>query len=144
MLHIAPPVRALLHRLDVDFTNGTLRETNQTIDDNPLNFKVGIMADHAVTAGLENFSVYGAWALRGTAPHTMILAETSSHGWVDLDRNNQLTEGDAVQMFGVMVAGKIGRGRYVVLGDDAVFQNRFLDESNRQLAIQLINWLGSQ
>lgn len=144
MLHIAPPVRALLHRLDVDFTNGTLRETNQAIDGNPLNFKVGIMADHPVTAGLHNFSVYGAWALRGTAPDTIILAETSPHGWVDLDRNNQLTEGDAVQMFGVMVAGEIGRGRYVVLGDDAVFQNRFLDESNRQLAIQLIDWLGPQ
>ena len=74
----------------------------------------------------------------------MILAETSPYGWVDLDRNNQLTEGDAVQMFGVMVAGEIGRGRYAVLGDDAVFQNRFFDESNRQLAIQLINWLGSR
>lgn len=144
MLHIAPPVRALLHRLDVDFTNGTLRETNQTIDGNPLNFKVGIMADHPVTAALDNFSVYGAWALRGTAPHTMILAETSPHGWVDLDRNKQLSEGDAVQMFGVMVAGEIGRGRYVVLGDDAAFQNRFLDESNRQLAKQLIDWLGAQ
>ena len=144
MLHIAPPVRALLHRLDVDFTNGTLRETNQVIDGNPLNFKVGIMVDHPVTAGLDDFSVYGAWALRGTAPHTMILAETSPHGWVDLDRNNQFTKGDAVQMFGVMVAGEIGRGRYVVLGDDAVFQNRFLDEPNRLLALRLINWLGSR
>lgn len=144
MLHIAPPVRALLHRLDVDFTNGTLRETNQIIDGNPLNFKIGIMSDHPVTTGLANFSVYGAWALRGTAPHTKILAETTPHGWVDLDRNNQRTKGDAAQMFGVMVAGEIGRGRYVVLGDDAVFQNRFLDESNRQLAIQLIQWLGSR
>jgi len=144
MLHIAPPVRTLLQRLDVDFTNGTLREKNQAIDGNPLNFKVGILADHPVTAGLDNFSVYGAWALRGTAPHTTVLAATSQYGWVDLDRNNQFTEGDAAQMFGVMVAGEMGRGRYVVLGDDAVFQNRFFDEPNRQLAIRLINWLGSR
>ena len=141
MLHIAPPVGKTLHRLDVDFTNGTLRETNQTIDGNPLNFKVSTMADHPVTAGLDSFSIYGAWALRGTAPHTAIIAATSKHGWVDLNRDNQLTEVDAMQAFGVMVAGKIGQGRYVVLGDDAVFQNRFLDEANRQLALKLVNWL---
>jgi len=144
MLHIAPPVRNLLHRLDVDFTNGTLREANQTIDGNPLNFKINIMADHPVTAGLESFSIYGAWALRGTAQHTVVLAETSQHAWVDLNHDNQLAAGDAVQTFGVMVAGARGKGRYVVLGDDAIFQNRFLDEDNRKLALRIVNWLGSR
>ncbi|MBW2690951.1 MAG: hypothetical protein JRC99_13660 [Deltaproteobacteria bacterium] len=144
MLHIAPPMRGLLHRLDVDFTNGTLRETNQLVEGNPINFKVSVLADHPVTTGLEGFSVYGVWALRGTASHTRILAETSQHGWVDLNHDNQLSNGDAVQRFGVMVAGKIGQGRYVVLGDDALFQNRFLDEDNRQLALQLVSWLASE
>lgn len=142
MLHIAPPVRDLLYRLDVDFTNGTLRETSHVIGDNPLNFKVGKMSNHPLTQGLEGFSVYGAWALRGTAPHTTVVAETSQHGWVDLDHDNRLTAEDAVQTFGVMVAGEIGRGRYVVFGDDAIFQNRFLDEANRQLGLRLVDWLG--
>ncbi len=141
MLHIAPPLRDLLHYFDIDFTNGTLRETSQIIDDNPLNFKVSILVEHPITAGLDSFSIYGAWALRGTAAHTMVLAETSQHSWVDLNRDNQFTEGDAAQAFGVMVAGEIGKGRYVVLGDDAIFQNRFLDESNRKLALNLVNWL---
>ena len=144
MLHIAPPVRDLLHRLEVDFTNGTLREGRQLIEDNPLNFKINVLADHPVTTGLKSFSVYGAWALRGTASHTTIVAETTQHGWVDLNHDNQLSEGDAVQNFGVMVAGEAGKGRYVVLGDDAIFQNRFLDEPNRQLALQLIRWLASR
>ena len=144
MLHIAPPVRDLLYRLDVDFTNGTLRETSQVIDGNPLDFKVSRMAAHPLTAGLESFSVFGAWALRGTARHTTIVGETSPHGWVDLDHDNRLSTGDAVQTFGVMVAGEIGRGRYAVLGDDAVFQNRFLDQPNRQLALRLVGWLGSR
>lgn len=144
MLHIAPPVANLLHRLDVDFTNGTLRETSQVIDNNALNFKVSAMADHPVTANLDHFSVYGTWALRATAAHAMVLAETSKQGWVDRDRDNQLTDVDAMQKFGVMVAGEIGHGRYVVIGDDALFQNRFFDEPNRRLALQLINWLASQ
>ncbi len=144
MLHIAPPVRGLLHRLDVDYTNGTLRETRDVIGDNPLDFKVTTMAEHPLTAELTSFSVYGAWALRGTAEHVKVLAETSPKGWVDLDRDNKFSSNDAAQSFGVLVAGEIGRGRYVVLGDDALFQNRFFDEGNQQLALELIEWLNPQ
>jgi hypothetical protein len=140
-LHIAPPLASLLHRLDVDFTNGTLRETTGVIDGNPLNFKVSHFSDHPVTNGLTGFSIYGSWALRATAPHVRIIAETSQSGWVDLDRNNQLSRNDAVQRFGVMAAGELGRGRYVVLGDDAVFQNRFFDEDNRELSLRIVDWL---
>lgn len=141
MLHIAPPLGDLLHRLDVDFTNGTLREVKQVIGDNPLDFKVNDFADHPVMVGLESFSLYGSWALRGTAPHVVSLAQTSKHGWVDLDRDNRPSQADAMQQFSVMVAGELGQGRYVVIGDDAVFQNQFLDEFNSQLAVQMIEWL---
>lgn len=141
MLHIAPPVRSLLHALEVDYTNGTLREMQGLINDEPLNFRVTNLAEHPVTSGLERFSVYGAWALRGTAPHVSVLAQTSQHGWVDLDRNNELSNRDAVQIFGVAVAGELGQGRYVVFGDDALFQNQFLDPENQQLALQMIRWL---
>jgi len=48
-----------------------------------------------------------------------------------------------MQPFGVVVVGHLGQGRYVVFGDDALFQNRFFDESNRRLAINLVNWLGT-
>jgi hypothetical protein len=142
-LHIAPPLRDLLYSLDVDFTNGTLRESQQVIDGNPLNFKVSKLANHPVTNDLDYFSVYGSWALRGTAQHVAILAESSARSWVDLDRDNQFSKSDAMQSFGVMVAGELGQGRYVVIGDDAVFQNRFFDQSNRKLARQTMGWVTS-
>ena len=144
MLHIAPPVGNLLERLEIDYTNGTLRESNGVIGDNPLNFQVVALEEHPLTTGLESFSLYGAWALRGTAPHVKILAETGERSWVDLDRNNQLSSSDAMQKFGVMAAGEYGRGRYVVFGDDALFQNRFLDGPNRQLALNLVRWLNAR
>jgi hypothetical protein len=144
MLHIAPPVRDLLHHLEVDYTNGTLRETHDTIDGNPLNFKVASLAKHPLMSGLESFSVYGAWALRGTASHVRVLAKTGPMSWVDLDRDNSFSKNDAAQPFGVLVAGELGKGRYVVVGDDALFQNRFLVGSNRQLAVNLVDWLGRQ
>jgi hypothetical protein len=141
LLHIAPPVRDLLHRLEVDYTNGTLHETRDVIGDNPQNFRVSTLTPHPLTDGLERFSIYGAWALRGTASHATVLAKTGGGSWVDLDRDKKFSRNDAAQSFGVLVAGELGRGRYVIIGDDALFQNRFIDKDNRQLAVNLINWL---
>jgi hypothetical protein len=70
-----------------------------------------------------------------------MVAHTSAHGWVDLNRDGQMNAADAVGTFGLMAAGSFGRGRYVVIGDDALFQNRFLDANNRLLADRLARWL---
>jgi len=142
MLHIPQPTLNLLRQLNVDVANGTLHEDGAAIGGNPLYFKVSRLAVHPLTSGLESFSVYGSWALRSTAEHVTTLAETGQHGWVDLDHDNRFSTADAMQPFGVAVAGHLGKGRYVVFGDDAMFQNRFFDESNRRLAINLLNWLG--
>jgi len=141
MLHIAPPLSELMHKLEVDFTNGTLREATQVIDGNPLDFTVTSFADFPVTNGLESFSIYGSWALRGTAPNVVALAKTTKHGWVDLDHDNRPSQADAMQEFAVVVGGELGLGRFIVVGDDAVFQNRFLDDANKQLAVQMLEWL---
>ena len=141
MLHIPPPALNLLRQLHVDVASGTLHEEDAAINGNPLFIKVSRLADHPVTAGLENFSVYGCWALRGADEHAVTLAETGMHGWVDLDHDNQFSRADAMQTFGVVVAGQLGQGRYVVFGDDTLFQNRYFDEHNRKLAINMVNWL---
>lgn len=141
MLHIAPPADALLQALEVAFSNGTISEKSQIIGDNPQDFKVIDLASHPLTAGLNNFALYGAWALQPTAPVTEILAKTSPHAWVDLNHDRSYNQGDAMQPFAVLVAGTSGQGRYAVFGDDAIFQNRFLEGSNRQLADNLARWL---
>lgn len=144
MLHIAPPLAGLLHRFEVDFTNGTLREANHVIEGNPLDFRVTDLANHPLLAGLDSFSVYGTWALRGTAAYARNLARTTSRSWVDLNRDNQSGRDDVVQSFAVLVGGQLGDGRFAVFGDDALFQNRFLDSRNRQLALNLAGWLNTR
>ncbi|NJC87270.1 MAG: DUF4350 domain-containing protein [Desulfuromonas sp.] len=143
MLHIAPPLAGLLHTLEVDFTNGTLREQSNVIGSNRQDFRVRDLAPHPLNDGLQDFAVYGAWALRGTVPAVEIVARTGAHGWVDLNRDGQLSVGDAVQPFGVAVAGTFGFGRFAVFGDDALFQNRYLEGSNRALAVNLAGWLAA-
>jgi len=141
MLHIGPPLAGLLRRIDVDFTNFVLGEQENIIDGDPKNFQVNNLADHPLFAGLSHFSLYGGWALVNTAENSRIIASTSPKGWVDFNGDKKLSRGDIVQVFGVVAAGKVGAGRFVVFGDDAVFQNKFLDDSNRQLAINLARWL---
>lgn len=140
MLHIGSPFGNLLHRLEVDFTNYVLSEQENIIDNDLRNFQVKKLESIMLFNGMDHFSLYGGWALMNTASSARIVASTSPQGWVDLDGDKKLSKGDVVQPFGVVVVGEFGAGRFVVFGDDAIFQNKFLDESNRQLAINLARW----
>ena len=141
MLHIAPPLAGLLDILQVDYANGILHDMMNNIENSTQNFQVMELTEHPLTAGIQRFSVYGAWALRGRDPAVMPVASSSPHGWVDLNHDGRLTPGDAIGSFGLIVAGTVGQGRFVVCGDDALFQNRFLDADNRLLAERLAKWL---
>ena len=141
MLHIGPPVDGLLYRLDVAISNGVIRERENVIDGDPLNFRVTRLGEHPLTREVGAFAVYGAWALQSLGSNPEVLARTSPSAWVDLNRDGALGGGDAVQSFGVVLAGTRGKGRFAVFGDDAVFQNRFLVGGNLTLGKNLVAWL---
>lgn len=140
MLHIGSPFTELLHTLEVDFTNFVVGEQENIIENDPKNFQVKDLATHPLFGGIDHFSLYGGWALMNTAPSARIIARTSPNGWVDFNGDMKLSNGDVVQAFGVVACGEVGAGRFVVFGDDAIFQNKFLDASNRQLARNLARW----
>jgi hypothetical protein len=141
MLHIGPPVGDLLHRLNTSISNGVICERENVIEDTCSNFRITRLKPHELTKGVEQFSIYGGWALLNTAGNVTIVAETSPRAWIDLNSDGTLGAGDAVQSFGVVVTGQLGRGRFVVFGDDAIFQNQFLKEGNLLLAKNLAAWL---
>ena len=58
-----------------------------------------------------------------------------------LTSNGVIRERDAVQSFAVAIAGQSGSGRFVVFGDDAIFQNRFFKGNNQVLGRNLARWL---
>ena len=141
MIHVAPPLADLLHRIGVDFSNGVIREQDSLIANEQLNFRVTRLAGDPPTAGLSGFSVYGCWALTNIDTRAAIIASTSNQASVDLGKGADGKPVRAVQSFGVAVAGDLGAGRYVIFGDDAIFQNRYLDVDNRHLADNLVQWL---
>jgi len=143
MIHIGAPLLPLLQVLGVDVGIGVIREELQAIDNEPLNFRTSSLQPHPLTFGLDNFSVYGSWPVRPLTSSGQILASTSKRAWVDLSGDKRLSPGDAVQAFGVLVGNRIGRGELLVFGDDAIFQNRFLQGNNQQLAKNLAHWLAA-
>ena len=140
-LHIAPPVADLLYRVGVDHSNSVIHEEEGTIGKDPLNFHVTRLESHPLFQGVRQFSLYGVWALQSVRSGVRALARTSPSAWVDLNGNGRLDPGDARQQFAVAVAGEAGKGRFVVFGDDAVFQNKFLTGDNLILARNLAAWL---
>jgi hypothetical protein len=141
MLHIPFPLTPLLRRLRVDFSNGVIREREHVAGGDPKNFQLTVLSPHPLTRRVDALSVYGAWALMNENADAAIIARTGPSAWVDLNGNDRLDAGDAVQSFGVAVAGHVGQGEFVVFGDDAIFQNQFLSKGNAVLARNLGCWL---
>jgi len=140
MLHVAPPLAGLLDRLQVGYTNGVIRETENVIENDPQKFRVKRLGSHDVTQGVQEFSLYGAWGLVNRDESTRIISATSPNAWIDL-RGDKVQRKEATLSFGVAVAGETGKGGFVVFGDDAIFQNTFLDRNNKALAANLAAWL---
>lgn len=140
MLHIAPPLSSLLNRLQIYYTNGVIQEKENVLQDNPLNFRVTRLQSHPVLQGVTQFSLYGVWGLMNRNGSSRVIAATSPDAWVDL-YNDKVQRKEATASFGVAVAGEIGKGGFIVFGDDAIFQNKFLDDSNKTLAGNLARWL---
>lgn len=143
LLHIGPPIAPFLTRLGVFVSNGVIRERENVIGADPLNFRITRFGEHPLTKGLTEFGTYGAWAVMSEAGKGRVVAETSPAAWVDLNGNRELDAGDAVQSLGIIVTGEYGRGRFAVFGDDAIFQNRFLTNGNITLGRNLARWLAA-
>lgn len=145
MLHIAPTYANLLQALGVLASPGVLNEGNNVLDGNTLNYRVTSFSKHPIIGELDYFSLYGGWAVmdNGKDEQVRTIAFTSRSSWIDADRDRQRGQREVLHSYGVVVAGQRGMGRFAVFGDDAIFQNRFLDESNLQFAQNLAQWLRS-
>ena len=142
MLHVAPIVSELLARFDVIHANGVLREaTPAQIAGEALNFHVARLDKEPLFTGIDHFAVYGCWALSTEGKFARIVASSGDKTWIDLNKDRSYSEQDAMQSFGIIALGEIGKGNFVIFGDDAIFQNRFLAGTNRRLAENLVQRL---
>jgi hypothetical protein len=141
MLHIPQPVTGVMSRLQIFASNGVILEKKHLIKNEPKDFFLVNMEQHPVTKGIQKIGVHGAWALISDSNQGKIIARTSPQAWIDLNRDGKFNSTDAKQSFGVIIAGTYGKGKYVLFGDDAIFQNIFLEKENMALGKNLVKWL---
>jgi hypothetical protein len=141
MLHIPQPLTGLMSRLKVYASNGVIQEEENTIHNAPKEFFITDLEKHEITKGVKKIGVHGAWALMTESKTAQIIAQTGPTAWLDLNRDGKFNETDARQSFGVVIAGTSGKGRYVIFGDDAIFQNKFLEQENMTLGKNLADWM---
>lgn len=141
MLHVGQPAQNLLERMGIQYSRGPVHETAGVIGGRDLDFSATRFSPHAITHGLDSLSVFGCWALKNFSPQAAEIVRTGGKAWLDSDGNGRLSAGEPVGEHALVVAGTLGKGAYVVFGDDAIFQNRFLGEYNRDLARRLARWL---
>ncbi len=139
MMHIAPSLNSLIFRLGLGSSVTVMHEQENVIDKD-INFRVTDLSPSPLFAGIDSFSVYGAWAIDPLEKATAI-AKTSPKAWMDLNKDTVLSKGDLVGSFAIAVSGSLGAGSYVIFGDDAIFQNKFLEGNNQKLAANLSKWL---
>lgn len=142
MLHVAPTISNLLARFDVVHANGVIREAAEAqINSEALNFYVALLEKDPLFTGINRFATYGCWPVESEGKFSRIVAKSSDKSWVDLNKDRSYSEQDAMQSFGIVALGEVGLGNFVIFGDDAIFQNRFLTNENRQLAENLVQRL---
>lgn len=142
MLHVAPVTSTLLARFDVIHSNGVVRESAPAqIEGDALNFHVTDLGSEPLFSGIDQFAVYGCWALASEGELSRIAATSSENSWIDLNKDRNYSGEDARQAFGIVALGNVGKGNFVIFGDDAIFQNRFLTATNRLLAENLVQRL---
>jgi hypothetical protein len=141
MLHVPQPFTGLMSRLNIYASNGVIQEQENMINNEPKDFFITNMEKHPLTKGLKKIGVHGAWALMSESKTAHIIARTGWKAWIDLNRDGKINETDARQSFGVIIAGTHGKGEYVIFGDDAIFQNKFLDQENMFLGKNLADWM---
>lgn len=140
LLHISPAVAQLTNSFGIIVSNFTLGENSGLIDNKSQDFHVTNFGAHPVTSGVKKISVYGTWGLMANDP-AMTVAATTPKAWADMDRNRKFDKGEPQQEFGIVAVSEYGKGKVVVVADDAPFANKFIGEAdNRRLADNIIRW----
>ena len=141
LIHIAPTVGGLLAHFEVKVSNYVINEKQDLIENSTKNFKVTNLSKHQLFKGIDNFNLYGGWALKGTNANTQSLAQSSHQAWLDLNRNKQQDPQDFNLTADVVLHSNVGHGEILIFADDAIFQNQFMQGNNKKLAENLALWL---
>lgn len=140
LLHISGPVAQLTEEFGIIVSNFVISEKSGNIKKQSQDFYVSSIIPHPVTTGVKKLAVFGTWGLLAEGGAKAV-ASTSDNAWADMNRDRKLDKDEPVHAFGIVAVNEYGKGKVVVVADDAPFANQFIKEAdNRKLADNIIRW----
>jgi Domain of unknown function (DUF4350) len=132
-IHIAPMDQNIAQAFGFALSPQVLQATTPQPGGDPLNFTCTSIEQHPLTKGVGAVKVLGAWGI-APRPPSQILVGTSADTWLDVDGDGKRTSKDMSGRFGMVGLNQIGKGAFIISGDDAVFANVALaSKDNMQL-----------
>jgi len=141
LLHIAPPLARVTERFGIVLSNAVISETENLIDGKSQDFYARHISPHPVTEGVSSVALYGTWGLL-PEKGAQVVAATGDNAYPDFNRNRVRDEGEPNIKVGVVAVCEFGKGKVVVVADDAPLANAFLSMGdNLKLATNIVSWL---
>ncbi|MFQ5585299.1 MAG: DUF4350 domain-containing protein [Thermodesulfobacteriota bacterium] len=141
LLHISFPVARLTERFGIIVSSMVISEHENLIGGKSQDFFVKDITPHPVTRGVGSIALLGTWGLMAEEG-AAIVASTTDHAWGDSNRNRVYDEGEPMVKVGVVAVAEPGRGKVVVIADDAPLANAFLGMGdNLTLAQNIAEWV---
>lgn len=141
LLHIAPPLARVTERFGIVLSNAVISEKENLIAGSSQDFYAKDIASHPITNDVSSVALYGTWGLLAEK-EAQIVASTTDRAFPDFNRNRVIDKGEPEIKVGVVAVSEYGKGRVVVVADDAPLANAFLDMGdNLRLARNIISWL---
>ncbi len=140
-LHIADVCYPLAQRLGFQLSSSVIAQSHDIFDDSPKNLVATTIIKDPLTAGVTGIAVRKSWALNPTARNARILVATAKDAWADMNPDDQYDQQEPAGSYGIVGVAELGKGRVVVIGDDAVFDNKTMGMvGNRILFKNIIAW----
>lgn len=141
LLHIAPPLARVTERFGIVLSNAVISETENLIDGKSQDFYAKQISPHPVTKGVSSVAVYGTWGLL-PEKGARVVAATGDNAFADFNRNRTRDKDEPKIKVGVVAISEFGKGKVVVVADDAPLANAFLHMGdNLKLAENIVSWL---
>lgn len=145
-VHVNYFLQPLLDELGFQITSSPLCDSVNRFHENNKDFVAREVINHPLTENVTEIAVMGAYGLKGKDERVKELIFTSSSAWADMNGNDVKDPGDVEGKFCVVAITEIGKGKVVVIGDDAVFSNILIkNKGNNQLLNNIAEWaIGKQ
>jgi hypothetical protein len=146
-VHVAYFISNLTDVLGLQLSKSVLCQSTSTFENQPKNFIANTVSEHPLMKNVKGVAVRATWAMQpmlGNPYGAKVITSTAPGSWVDVTANDRYDIGEPRGSYGIIGVSTVGKGKVLVVGDDAVFTNFTIDmASNRIFCENIAEWFSN-